>query len=63
MYRHLSEELENQSNLKREKFWQNYEDFIEEFREKTHEMREELRRITKEQVKKRRKFQNEIKIC
>ena len=59
MYTHLSEDLEKQSNLKREKLWQNYEDFIEEFREKTHEMCEELRRITKEQVKKRRKFQNE----
>ena len=54
-----SEELEKECNLKCEKLWQNFEDWIEEFREKTHEMCDELRRITKEQVKKWQKFLQE----
>ena len=54
-----SEELEKECNLKCEKLWQNFEDLIEEFREKTHEMCDELRRITKEQVEKWQKFLQE----
>ena len=53
------EELERQCDLKYEKLWQIYEDFIDEFIEKTHEMFHVSRRITKEQVEKWRKFLRE----
>ena len=44
-------ELKKQCDLKCEEFWQNY-DTIDKMREKTHEMCDELRRMTKDQVKK-----------